>query len=35
MNVPKKKRRGHLDNLAAAITLQSYLDAVQDEISID
>jgi putative Holliday junction resolvase len=35
MNVPKKKRRGHLDNLAAAITLQSYLDAMQDEISID
>jgi putative holliday junction resolvase len=28
MNVPKKKRRGHLDNLAAAAMLQSFLDAL-------
>ncbi len=28
MNVPKKKRRGHLDDLAAAAILQSYLDAI-------
>ena len=27
MNVPKKKRRGHLDHIAATIILQSYLDA--------
>lgn len=28
MNVPKKKRRGHLDNLAATVILQSYLDTM-------
>jgi putative Holliday junction resolvase len=28
MNVSKKKRRGHLDDLAAATMLQSYLDAI-------
>lgn len=27
MNIPKKKRRGHLDHIAATIILQSYLDA--------
>ena len=27
MGVPRKKRSGHLDDLAAAILLQSYLDA--------
>ena len=27
MNVPRKKRRGHLDHIAATIILQSYLDA--------
>lgn len=27
MNVPKKKRRGHLDHIAATLILQSYLDA--------
>lgn len=26
MNVPRKKRRGHLDELAATVILQSYLD---------
>jgi len=30
MNVPKKKRRGHLDHIAATIILQSYLDAHSD-----
>lgn len=29
MNVPKKKRRGHLDNLAATVILQSYLDSIK------
>lgn len=28
MDVPKKKRRGHLDNLAATVILQSYLDSI-------
>lgn len=27
MNTPRKKRKGHLDDLAAAVILQSYLDA--------
>ncbi len=27
MGVPRRKRRGHLDDLAATIILQSYLDA--------
>jgi putative Holliday junction resolvase len=27
MNTTRKKRRGHLDDLAAAVILQSYLDA--------
>lgn len=27
MNVPRKKRSGHLDSLAATLLLQSYLDA--------
>jgi putative Holliday junction resolvase len=27
MNIPKKKRRGHLDHIAATIILQSYLDS--------
>lgn len=27
MGVPRRKRRGHLDDLAAAIILQNYLDA--------
>lgn len=27
MNVPRKKRSGHLDHIAATIILQSYLDA--------
>ena len=27
MRTPRQKRRGHLDDLAAAITLQSYLDS--------
>jgi putative Holliday junction resolvase len=26
MNVPRRKRRGHLDELAATVILQSYLD---------
>jgi len=30
MNIPRKKRRGHLDNLAAASILQSYLDTLHD-----
>lgn len=30
MNVPRKKRRGHLDHIAATIILQSYLDAHSD-----
>ena len=30
MNVPKKKRRGHLDHIAATIILQTYLDAHSD-----
>lgn len=29
--VPKKKRRGHLDNAAAAMILQSYLDTLSDK----
>ncbi|MBN1535283.1 MAG: Holliday junction resolvase RuvX [Anaerolineales bacterium] len=28
INIPKKKRRGHLDNLAATVILQSYLDSL-------
>jgi putative holliday junction resolvase len=32
MNVPKKKRSGHLDHIAATIILQSYLDA-HDSVS--
>lgn len=31
MHVPKKKRRGHLDNLAATVILQSYLDAMHGD----
>ncbi len=27
MNAPQRKRRGHMDDLAAAVILQSYLDA--------
>lgn len=27
MNVPRKKRRGHLDAIAATVILQSYLDS--------
>lgn len=27
MNTPRKSRKGHLDDLAAAVILQSYLDA--------
>ncbi len=30
MSVPKKKRKGHLDDLAATVILQSYLDAMHD-----
>jgi putative Holliday junction resolvase len=30
MGVSREKRRGHLDDLAAAIILQSYLDALRD-----
>lgn len=33
MNIPKKKRRGHLDSLAAAEILQSYLDELHDQYS--
>lgn len=29
--VPKKKRRGHLDDVAATVILQSYLDAAHNE----
>ncbi len=32
MGVSRKKRSGHMDDLAAAIILQSYLDFHQDEI---
>jgi putative holliday junction resolvase len=31
MGVRKKKRRGHMDDLAAAVILQSYLDARSDD----
>lgn len=31
MRVPLKKRQGHLDDLAAAIILQSYLDSIGSE----
>lgn len=31
MNLPRKKRRGHLDSLAASIILQNYLDSVPGE----
>jgi putative Holliday junction resolvase len=30
MNLPRKKRSGHLDDLAATVILQSYLDAQLD-----
>jgi putative Holliday junction resolvase len=30
MGVSQKKRRGHLDNVAATIILQSYLEAHRD-----
>lgn len=30
MNVSREKRSGHLDDLAAAILLQNYLDAAED-----
>jgi len=30
MGVPRRKRRGHLDDLAATVILQSYLDAQSD-----
>jgi len=34
MGVPRRKRQGHLDSLAAALLLQSYLDAhLKNEIS--
>lgn len=29
MGVPRKKRRGHMDDLAAAVILQSYLDHLE------
>ena len=32
MGIPKKKRRGHLDDTAAAFILQSYLDANQNAL---
>jgi putative Holliday junction resolvase len=32
MNVSRKNRRGHLDSLAAAILLQSYLDSMKQNI---
>jgi len=28
MSVPRRKRRGHLDDLAATVILQSYLDSI-------
>lgn len=31
MNIPKKKRRGHLDSLAAAEILQSYLNELHNQ----
>jgi putative Holliday junction resolvase len=31
MNIPKKKRSGHLDDIAATVLLQSYLDHLSDE----
>ncbi len=31
MGVPQKKRRGHLDQIAATLILQSYLDAMRTE----
>ena len=31
MGVSKKKRRGHMDDLAAAVILQSYLDAHSED----
>jgi putative Holliday junction resolvase len=30
MGVSRRKRRGHLDDLAATVILQSYLDAHQE-----
>ena len=30
MGTPRRKRKGHLDDLAAAVILQSYLDADKD-----
>jgi putative holliday junction resolvase len=30
MNVPRKSRKGHLDDLAAAVILQSYLDSEEN-----
>jgi putative Holliday junction resolvase len=32
MRVPRQKRRGHLDDLAATVILQSYLDAHPQEV---
>lgn len=34
MGVPRRKRAGHLDDIAAAVILQSYLDAHQDTENI-
>ncbi len=31
MGLPRKKRRGHLDSLAASIILQNYLDNISSE----
>jgi putative Holliday junction resolvase len=31
LGTPRRKRRGHMDELAATVILQSYLDAHQDE----
>jgi putative Holliday junction resolvase len=31
LNVPRQKRTGHLDQVAAVIILQDYLDSVMDE----
>lgn len=31
MGTPRRKRRGHMDELAATVILQSYLDAHQNE----
>ena len=31
MNIPRRKRRGHLDDMAAVLLLQSYLEAKREE----